>query len=154
MLSKEELKKTKIEFWQDFKKHISKFRSTSGKKVNWLNYPTEIKDLYFRLEVEKNSISVNFDFQFKDSSVRAVFWEQMHELKNVFEQELGNDAIWIENCSSEYVNHFSRIQWKKEGLNYLNKTHQDEIFTFFEQKLIAFDEFYQNFKEILLFLSK
>jgi hypothetical protein len=154
MLSKEELKTKKIEFWLDFKKHMSKFKSSNGKRVNWLNYPTEIKDLYFRLEVNKNYIAVNFDFQFKDKTVREVFWEQMYELKQVFELELGNEGNWIENCFSDVVSNFSRIQWKKEDLNYLKESNKQLIFEFFEQRLIAFDEFYQNFKEIFLFLSK
>lgn len=154
MLSKEEVKIKNIEFWTDFKKFMSKSKSSKGKKINWLSYPTEIKNIYLRLQTSKNEVSVNLDFQFKDESIRSIFWEQMYELKNVLEERMGVDGIWIEKCYSETIPIFSRIQWRKENLNYLNKYDKTEIFKFFQEKLIAFDEFYQNFKEILLFLAK
>lgn len=154
MLSKEELKSRKLSFWNDLKNELSIHRSSSGKRINWLSYPTEIKHVYLRLEVEKKHIALNFDLQFKDDSVRAVFWEQMGELKTVLTQEMGEIGIWEENCSSESVHQFSRIQWKKENLNYLNENDKTIIFDFFKEKLIAFDSFYQEFKDILLFLAK
>lgn len=154
MFSKEELKTKNTEFWMEFKKFMSKNKSSSGRRINWLSYPTEIKNIYLRLQVSKNSVELNFDLQFKDKSVQHVFWEQLHELKIVLESEMGNDGIWFENLVINDIPYFSRIQWKKENLNYLNQNDKSEIFTFFEDKLIAFDEFYQNFKEILLFLSK
>jgi hypothetical protein len=154
MLSKEELKEKKLRFWDELKKDLAKEKSSSGKRINWLSYPTEIKNIYLRLNVTKKEVELNFDIQFKDQAVREVFWEQMHELKNVLEQEIGTDGIWIENCYSEAVPIFSRIQWRKENLNYLNESDKQEIFDFFKIKMIAFDNFYQNFKEILLFLSK
>lgn len=154
MLSKEELKEKKLRFWDELKKELGKEKSASGKRINWLSYPTEIKNIYLRLNVTKKEVELNFDIQFKDQAVREVFWEQMHELKNVLEQEIGIDGIWIENCYSEAVPIFSRIQWRKENLNYLNESDKQEIFYFFKTKMIAFDNFYQNFKEILFFLSK
>lgn len=154
MLSKEELKTKKLSFWNDLKAEMSSQRSSTGKRINWLSYPTEIKHVYLRLDAEKNHISVNFDLQFKDNTVREVFWEQMGELKTVLTQEMGEDGIWEENCFSESVSQFSRIQWKKDNLNYLNEKDRNDIFDFFKEKLIAFDSFYQEFKEILLFLAK
>jgi hypothetical protein len=154
MLSKEELKSRKLSFWNDLKIELSNHRSSSGKRINWLSYPTEIKHVYLRLEVEKKHVALNFDLQFKDDSIRAVFWEQMGELKTVLTQEMGEIGFWEENCSSESVQQFSRIQWKKENLNYLNENDKMNIFAFFKEKLIAFDSFYQEFKDILLFLAK
>ncbi|MES2587690.1 MAG: DUF4268 domain-containing protein [Bacteroidota bacterium] len=154
MLSKNELRELNTEFWLDFKKLMSRTKSSSGKKINWLSYPTQIKNVYLRLEVTKSHVALNFDIQYKDETIRAVFWEQMEELKKVLEDVMGKDGHWLVECYSDSVPVFSRIQWKKDGLNYFNQTHKDEIFSFFKEKLIAFDSFYQNYKEILLFLAK
>jgi hypothetical protein len=154
MLSKDELIARKIHFWDSLKTHIGHRKSQSGKKINWLKYPTEIKNIYLRLEVGKRNIALNFDIQYNDSEIREVFWEQLLELQKVLENEMGTDTIWIENCSSDDVACFCRIRWEKEGLNFLNESDFPEIFTFFKEKLISFDNFYQNFKEILLFLAK
>ena len=154
MLTKDELREINTEFWLDFKKHMSRIKSSSGKKINWLSYPTQVKDIYLRLEVTRQFVAINFDFQYKDEATRSVFWEQMQELKKVLQESMGKDDIWMEECYSDSVPVFSRIQWKKEGLNYFNPQNQAEIFDFFQEKLVSFDIFYQNYKEILQFLEK
>ncbi len=154
MLTKDELREINTEFWLDFKKHMSRIKSSSGKKINWLSYPTQVKDIYLRLEVTRQFVAINFDFQYKDEATRSVFWEQMQELKKVLQESMGKDDIWMEECYSDSVPVFSRIQWKKEGLNYFNPQNQAEIFDFFQEKLVSFDIFYQNYKEILQFLAK
>lgn len=154
MLTKEELKEKKLTFWNDFKQLMSKVKSSNGKRMSWLSYPTDIKNIYLRLYADKKEIALNFDIQYKDPTIRAVFWEQLNELKRVLESEMNEEGIWIEKCNSDSVEEFCRIQWKKENLNYLNDAHKEEIYAFFKEKLIAFDSFYQEYKDILIFLAK
>lgn len=154
MLTKEELKEKTNSFWNEFKEFMSKVRSSNGRRMSWTAYPTDIKNIYLRMYVDKREIALNFDIQYKDETIRAVFWEQMNELKKVLSIEMGEEGTWIENCSNESVSNFCRIQWKKEGLNYLKESDRIEIFTFFRQKLVAFDSFYQEYKDILIFLAK
>ncbi|MFN5417347.1 MAG: DUF4268 domain-containing protein [Flavobacteriia bacterium] len=154
MLTKEELKEKKLTFWNDFKQLMSKVKSSNGKRMSWLSYPTDIKNIYLRLYADKKEIALNFDIQYKDPTIRAVFWEQMNELKRVLESEMNEEGIWIEKCNSDSVEEFCRIQWKRENLNYLNDAHKEEIYSFFKEKLIAFDCFYQEYKDILIFLAK
>lgn len=154
MLSKEELKQYHLVFWTDFKKIMSAYKSSNGKKINWLSYPTEIKQVYLRLIADKKGVSLAFDFQFKDEGIRAVFWEQMLELKKVLLDCMKSEGQWIEHCSSNEIPSFNRIEWRLEQVNYLNDRDKIQIFEFLKTKLVQFDEFYQEFKEILLFLAK
>lgn len=152
MLSKEEFKQYKLEFWEEFKRYMGKHRSTSGRKINWLNYPTEYKNFYLRLVPEKDSVAVNFDIQDRDDSVRAIIWEQMGELQKVLYSYTGEATLWDDEASNNVLPTFCQIQWKKEGLNYMKREDREEIFQFFEKILVAFDEFYQEFKDIILHL--
>ncbi|MCE3295743.1 MAG: hypothetical protein K0R65_1457 [Crocinitomicaceae bacterium] len=154
MLSKEALKEKNTAFWNDFKEFMRPIRSSNGRKMAWISYPTDIRHIYLRLHVSKSEVALQFDIQYKDATVRAVFWEQMNELKKVLTDEMGEEGEWIEHCWSDSVPDFCRIQWKREGLNYLKESDQPEIFEFFKEKLIAFDAFYQEFKDILIFLAK
>lgn len=154
MLSKEELKLKNLQFWHDFKLFMSKTKSSNGKRITWLSYPTDLKHIYLRIEVDKKSVSLNFDIQFKDLSIREIFWEQMEELKVVLENEIGIDGIWIKKCHSESIKEFSRIQWNLTNVNYLDEKYKDQIFNFLKTKLVAFDTFYQEFKDILINLVK
>lgn len=154
MLSKQELKDKNIQFWTDFKSYMSKHKSTTGRRINWINYPTEIKFIFLRLEVDKFGARICFDIQAKDSSVREIIWEQMEELKKVMESSMGEDGTWNFNYSTTKISSFSRIKWELDTVNYFRESDEEPIFKFFEEKLIAFDEFYQDFKDILILLVK
>lgn len=153
MLTKAEIKEKNTIFWSDFKAYMSKIKSTNGKKISWLAYPTEIKFIYLRLSVNKQEVSMNFDIQHKDSAIRSVFWEQMGELKKVFNEHIGEDSIWMEHCSNETLSDFCRIQYKTNEFNYLKEENWPSIFEFLKSKLIGFDAFYQEYKDLLLFLA-
>ncbi len=154
MLSKEALKEKNTAFWTAFKHFMSKTRSANGRKMAWLSYPTDIRHIYLRLHVTHKEVALRFDIQYRDPAIREVFWEQMNELKKVLTDAMGEEGDWQEHCSSESVPDFCRIEWKREGLNYLNDSDQPAIFEFLKEKLVAFDSFYQEFKDILVFLAK
>lgn len=153
MYTKEELKNIKTAFWADFKAHMSPHRSVNGRRMNWLNYPSEIDFIYIRVDADAKGARFCFDIQAKDSGVRAIIWEQMYELKTVLESEMGSEGQWIENCSSPYVAQFNRILWERTDLNFFQPTDQNAIFTFLEDRLVHFDAFYQEFKDILINLA-
>jgi hypothetical protein len=129
-------------------------KSSNEKKINWLSYPTQIKHIYLRLNTNKKIVSLTFDIQFKDQTIRSVFWEQMNELKTVLINIMGEEGNWYENFELDNKLIISRIEWKLEGVNFLNEEDKNQIFSFFKAKLVNFDNFYQEFKEILLFLAK
>ena len=154
MLSKEALKNLNTEFWFGFKKRMQKHKSCSGKKTNWLNYKTNLSHIFVRMETDKHEIRFCFDFQLKDNEIREIVWEQMYELKTVLESEMGEEAVWYENYPSDHVHYLNRIFWQKEGLNYLNQEDTEEIYAYFEHKLLCFDSFYDTYQEILINLIK
>jgi hypothetical protein len=154
MLSREEHKKRNIIFWTEFKNFMTSKKSSTGKRINWLNYPTEIKFIYLRLEVDKSGARVCFDIQAKDEGVRAIVWEQMEELKKVLTEAMGDEGIWIKTCYSNELQEFSRIKWELDTVNFYHDKDIEAIYNFFAEKLIAFDDFYQNFKDILILLVK
>lgn len=154
MLSKQEFKERNTAFWSEFKTYMSKDRSSNGRKMNWLNYPTEIRYIFLRLEADKNGARLCFDIQAKDAGVRAIVWEQMEELKKVLTDTMGETGDWIFDHHTPQIASFCRIQWEKQGLNFYSDADKPEIFRFLREKLIAFDEFYQDFKDILILLAK
>lgn len=155
MLSKEEKKAINQEFWSDFKTYMRPHQSSNGRRVNWLNYPTDIKCIYLRLEADKFGARINFDIQPKDKGIREIIWEQMEELKKVMTDSMNGDVgNWNFEYSTKDVDSFSRISWELEGVNYYVLADREKIFTFFKEKLIPLDTFYQNFKDILILLVK
>lgn len=152
MLSKTEQKEKNSLFWGAFKTRMKKHMSSTGRRINWLNYPTEAKELYLRLHADGKSCAVYFDIQCKDEGVREVIWEQMGEMKAVLIAEMTDEGEWIENYATPYGRLISRIQWVRTDLNYFKEEDIPRIYDFLKEKLIAFDRFYQEYKDILLHL--
>lgn len=150
MLSREELRQRKTQFWAEFKAIMSLHRSVNGRKMNWLNYPTDIKNVYIRLDADKNGARMTFDIQFKDAGIREIFWEQLGELKKVLDDAMPSEGEWIFDCYSPNIDSFSRILWEKKGINFFQDADHQAFFDFFKDHLLAFDEFYQNFNAILI----
>ncbi|WP_341901270.1 DUF4268 domain-containing protein [Fluviicola taffensis] len=153
MYSKEEAKQLKINFWNQFKVQMQKTRSSNGRRMNWLSYPSEVKDIYIRVDADGKGARLTFDIQGKDAGVRQILWEQVTELKIVLESEMGTEGVWIENANTSVVSDFNRIIWERSDLNFYKPEDHPEIINYLADRLIHFDAFYQEFKDILINLA-
>ena len=152
MLSKEARKERNEKFWSGFKEYMRGTLSSTGKRVNWLNYKTEVQDTYVRLVCDGKITAVCYDIQFKDAGIKAIFWEQLGELKKVLEASMQQETRWEENTTTKEGLEIGRISWAIENLNFYNDDDWDKIYSFYKDRLIEFDEFYQEFKDILIAL--
>ncbi len=154
MLSKEERKELNAAFWEGLRKEMRDIRSSNGKGMNWINYPTDVKDVYVRLQADGKGARMCFDIQPKDDGIRSILWEQMTELKNVMELETGPATSWSEFDHVFSGRNVSRITWEINGFNFYNQEDWPPMKAFLKERLIAFDAFYQEFKEILILLAE
>jgi hypothetical protein len=152
MLPKEERKAWNEAFWTGFKAHMRKTLSSSGRRVNWSNYPTQVRHTYLRMVCEGTHIALCFDIQFKDPEIRAIVWEQLTELKVVLEQAMPSPTHWNSSHVTKEGQQIGRISWQLDGCNYYQQTDWEQIYEFFKKHFVAFDVFYQEFNEILITL--
>jgi hypothetical protein len=152
MLSKEARKERNEKFWAAFKEVMRKRVSSSGRRVNWSTYPTEVKNTYLRLICDGKLTAVCYDIQFKESGVQAIFWEQLGELKTVLESSMNYPTQWNEQFVNAEGKTIGRISWELEGVNFYNDSDWTKIHNFFKDRVIEFDSFYQEFKDILISL--
>ncbi len=150
MLSREEVKQKNILFWTEFKDYMKKIKSSNGRRINWVSYPTDVKDIYLRLIVNNKGVGVYFDIQPKDEGVRSIIWEQMTELKKVLENEMNYPTQWSEEIILPDGRRISRIFWEDTSFNFYKEEDKLKIFEFLKDRLMEFDRFYQEFKDILI----
>jgi hypothetical protein len=93
------------------------------------------------------------DIQHKDAGIREIIWEQMGELKKVLENAMTHETIWIQNMHLEDGRDFYRVLWELNNVSFYNENDRLIIFEFLKKRLLEFDEFYQEFKEILISLN-
>ena len=154
MFTKEERKELNSNFWDSFHKEMRNHKSSNGRGINWINYPSDVKDIYIRLIADNKEVSLCFDIQPKDDDIRSILWEQMTELKVVMENEVGKATFWNEDHHELNGRIVSRICWEITGLNFYSVKDQSKIKEFLKEKLIRFDAFYQEYKEILISLAE
>lgn len=128
--------------------------SSNGKGINWINYPSDVKDVYIRLEADNRGARLCFDIQPKDDGIRAILWEQMGELKVVMESIVGQADGWEEFHHYIGDRAVSRIFWEQKDINFYSDEDKEKFLNFFQETLVKFDEFYQEFKEILVLLAQ
>jgi len=150
MLSKEEQREKNKAFWGAFNDYMKKTRSSNGRRVNWVSYPTDVSCIFLRLYADSKRAAIYLDIQPKDVGVREIIWEQLLELKVVLENSMSIETQWIDNLQLPDGRSISRLSWSLEQVNYFSSADQQKIFDFFQAHLIEFDLFYQEFKDILI----
>ena len=154
MFSKEEKSALNQSFWTEFKNSMKKSSTQLQRRVNWLQYPTHLKHTYLRLVFDQEEAAVCYDIQFKDEEIRALFWDQLIELKTLIDHNMGVSTLWIQNFETNEGSTISRLKWQDRSLCLHQKKDWKKAHVFFKERLLEFDGFYQEYKEILINLIK
>ena len=144
MLSKEEVKENRIAFWGTLDTLMDKIRNPHESKVQWLNYNTGVKHLYFRMEADEEGARLCIDLQFPDKDIREIYYAQFTELKDQLEKRI-DDLEWIAAWDHWNGKQISRIMVKQEGTDLHNKSDWDSMHEFLKLNLIQLDEFWCEF---------
>ena len=153
MFSKEEARKLKTEFWTSFGFYMKKHRNHRNEKINWVNYKTKCKDIYFRLDVDNKKANFSIDIQQNDEGIRTLFYEQFTELKTVLNSSFEYELEWdLEYYTEHGV--ISRIGCELKGISVNNKNTWKEIFLFMERNILDAHNFCEDFGEIFIALEE
>ncbi len=147
MYSKEEASKIRKQFWTTFGQYLSPCLSAEGLKVNWLNYRTGLKDVYFRMDMVKKEVFIAIELHHSDEGIRELFFEQFLELRTYFHSIMEEEWIWDENyIFQETGKTIGRIYQVTNGYSIFNQTHWPEIIQFLKPRIIKLDEFWSDAK--------
>lgn len=144
MLSKTERQKLNTDFYTALGLMMQGSYSEMHKKTRWTNYRTNVKDIYVRLDADNKGARFSIDFQQKDAEVRALFWEQLGELKNLLQSEFAGEIIWHESFFKEDGSQISRVEVRLEQGSLYDKSTWPEMLRFLKEALLSFDRFWTN----------
>ncbi|SDC12456.1 DUF4268 domain-containing protein [Niabella drilacis] len=142
MYSKNEAALIKKEFWTSLGTYLKPVLSANGQKVNWVNYKTGIKGIYFRTDVTKREASVAVELTHPGEEKRTAAFDKLVSLKAVFSEMAGGDWLWQRAVYDEEGRPVSKILIRKEPVNIFNRNDWPVIISFFKQHLIALDAFW------------
>lgn len=142
MFTKEEAGQLKREFWTTFGQYMRPVPSAEGTKVNWVNYKTGYRDLYFRMDADKAHAYIGVVFHQKDLDLQQLFFEQMEELRPAFHTLLEEEWTWRLHDTSPDGATLSHVFTKFEGVSVFNRTDWPTIIAFLKPRIIALDDFW------------
>ena len=142
MYSKDEASQLKQAFWTTFGQYIAPQLSAEGLKVNWVNYKTGIKHLYFKMDADKHTATIGIIITHPDIGIQELFFEQFKELKAMFSSYLNKDWIWALHDKDEYGKTISRIYLQLDNVSIYNRNDWPQLISFFKPRIIALDDFW------------
>ncbi|MCK0157580.1 DUF4268 domain-containing protein [Cellulophaga sp. F20128] len=141
MFSQSESKKLREEFWISFGKSFPR---------KWTLYDTKIKNLAFKFYFDKKITLVALDIEHTDVAKQLELWEKLSGLQSILITDFLPDAIFDESYILENQKEISRIYVKKENVSIHNKNTWQETMVFLNEKMIQFEEFFEDYKDIIL----
>lgn len=146
MYSKEEAYQIKKKFWTAFGQYMKLQTSASGEKVNWVNYKTGIKDLYFRTDFDNKTARIAIEMSQKDVEIQALMYAQFEEFQPLFEQTVGG-WIWFPVYYDWSGKQMAKIELKLENVNVFKEDTWSESINFLKDNLLRLDEFWFDVKD-------
>lgn len=148
MYSKEEASKIRQQFWITFGKYMKPIPSAEGGPVNWVNYKTGVKNVYFRMNATQDQTFIAIELTHGDEETRNQFIEQFKALKLLFADAVKEEWEWEENTTNEFGAPMSRIAKTLHGVSIYNQQNWPELISFLKPRIIALDQFWVEVKPI------
>lgn len=146
MYSRAETAKIRKDFWTAFGQYMKPVPNADGLKVNWQNYKTGVKQIFFRMKAERGFASIGIELNHKDEEMQELVFGQFQEFKRLLEAELQEEWDWELHAFDESGNVVSRIQVVLDGVNVMEKGDWPAIISFLKPRIIALDAFWNNIK--------
>lgn len=146
MYSREQASQLRQAFWTAFGQYIAPHPSADGYKINWSNYKTGLKHVYFRMQADKKTASIAIELAHPDPEIQELFFEQFMELKNLLHEYLGEEWEWELHTTNSEGKTISRIYKELPGVSVFNQDDWPALISFFKPRIIALDDFWSGAK--------
>ena len=146
MYSKSEASNLKKEFWTTFGMYMKPVKNAEQLTINWVNYKTGIRHIYFRMDATKREATIAIEIKHPDAAGRVSAYERLESLKSYLEQFLEESWIWQPEFYDEDGSSASRIFTQLEGVSVFNREHWPAIISFLKERIIQLDLFWNDVK--------
>ncbi|WP_094745914.1 DUF4268 domain-containing protein [Vaginella massiliensis] len=147
MFSKEEATKIKKEFWTAYGSFMKLHPNANGERVNWINYNTGVKGIYFKTNVENKHAEVSITIAHPDPDFQEMIWDQLEEYNLVLNSYLGEDWIWSKKDFTPEGKPISTIRLRLENVSVFRESDWPSIIRFFKEHMLNLDSFWVDHQD-------
>lgn len=144
MYTREQASQLRQQFWTTFGQYLSPQLSAEGWKVNWLNYKTGVKDVYFRMNADNKRGYIAIELTHPDTELQQLVFEQFEEHKTMLHETLGEEWEWVLHASDSTGRVVSRIYKEIAPVNVFDKEDWPALISFLKPRIIALDAFWSD----------
>lgn len=146
MYSKQETSQLRQDFWTTFGQYMNPLLSAEGEKINWVNYKTGEKNIAFRMNADNQKAISSIELNHKDRDIQHIYFDQFLQFKELLHQTLEEEWIWHLHVHDEHGRVISRIFQELSGVSIFKKEDWPRLISFFKQRIMALDEFWNEVK--------
>ena len=124
-------------------------KNAEGEPVNWINYKTGFRDIFFRMDADQAGSSITIELRQSDTLLQKQFFDQLQQFKHLLVAETNEEWSWELYSQDEDGQTISRISKSLPGVNVFHEPDWPAIISFLKPRLIALDRFWTQVREIL-----
>lgn len=146
MFTREQASRIRHEFWTTFGRYMSPIPSAEGMKINWVNYHTRLKDVYFRMDAGQRSAAISISMEHTDPEIQELYFRQFAGFRSLLHAVLEEEWDWQLKTPLGDGKVVSRIYKELPGVSVMNKDQWPELISFFKPRIMALDSFWADAK--------
>ena len=147
MYTREEASQIRSEFWTRFGQYMRPIPGADGKKKNWLNYKTGVRDIFFRLNADKVEARVSIEVRHAEAASRENVFAKFKAFRPVLEDFTKEKWNWETALQDENGKDFARISHSLRDVNLFDREDWASINSFLKPRIIALDGFWNLARE-------
>lgn len=147
MYSKQEVSQVRTKFWTSFGQYMRPVKGAYGDTVNWLNYKTGVRHIYFRMDVTSSQASIAIELQHPDRELRHLYFDQFAQLKKLLENACEEQWDWEQDFIEEHGKEISRIRKTLNDVNIFKEDDWPQIISFLKPRILALDQFWMDVRD-------
>ncbi len=148
MYRREEAAKLRQQFWITFGQYMKPIPSADGLPVNWVNYKTGVKNIFFKMDSDQYITSIAITITHPNEEDRVRFFEQFEAVRSLFNDAVNEDWDWERNAANEYGAVQSKISKSIKGVNIFDQQNWPALISFLKPRIIALDNFWSDVKPV------
>jgi hypothetical protein len=147
MYNRQEAAQVRKDFWTRFGQYMRPIAGANGDTINWINYKTGIRHLYFRMDADKEQAAIAIELRQPDAAAQQQYFEQLLQLKKLLEEAVGETWNWELHSTDEDGKLVSRTGTCLKAVSVLKKEDWPLIISFLKPRLLALDAFWNRVKD-------
>ncbi len=143
MYNQKEAAAVRQKFWTNFGKYMSPVPDALAQKINWINYKTGVKGIYFKMNADNNQAVVLVEIPAGNDKWQE-YYSVFLSLKKQFEKVAGKNWTWTNNRTNADGKMAAVIWIELNEVNIFRETDWPEIITFLKRNVVALDTFWKE----------